>query len=112
MSSTRNRTRLPRTSATRIAAEAAATGAALVTPAHLFESFLAEDSIDRLTVALARGRDAAHPDEEEYLGLLDAARAGDGSALTRLEFVWMDRMLCATEIGFLAGLGAARGGAR
>ena len=97
-----------------VLAKAAAVGAGLVTPRQLFEAFLANDSLDALTEALARSRDARHPDSASYVRLVDsvaAALPGDVRGVVgRLEAVWLTRMACASEVGFLAGLTAGRAG--
>jgi hypothetical protein len=100
-----------------VLAQAAALGAGLVAPRQLFEGFLAHDSLDELTEGLARSRDQRHPDAaayEQLVGDLRRAMPADHAhgLLQRLESVWLERMACASEVGFLAGLEAGRAALR
>jgi hypothetical protein len=95
--------------------EAAATGAAMLTPARLFEALTAGDDFggfDALTESLAVSRDANHPTADEYVALMEQLAAAlpksKRAALARLEATLLLRVACAVEVGFDAGVAAGR----
>jgi hypothetical protein len=96
-------------------AEAAATGAAILTPARLFESLTAGDDFggfDAFTEALAVSRDTNHVTAHEYGALMDrlaeAVPESERAALVRLDSMFTLRVACAVEVGFHAGVAAGR----